>query len=308
MKIFLFVLMIGFFYFTPTAEAVNPNINTQSSDLRSNGTNGNPGFNPCLGGTRSAAGVCSATAATTLLSTANLGSGGTLGLFGKLGPGAVTDNMFGIIEQPSDPDACAVSVQLVGTNRLNCGQSTWLPFFQEITLPATPDGTNSLTTAFTSITTLQADFCANGASDCLVASVQNELAHAAFDFNTTMTWTPIDNVQTTIVGTQSIIQVIGLKDPIGSLASPGAGEERVEIVTSWTGISRATTISPFGLRPLPIVDFTQTFSAPDMAGTGNGFTNISSGTIGPTGGTFGTEWVSGESQSNGDASGTQSFF
>jgi len=303
MKLFLFVLMIGSFYFTTTVEAVDPNINTQSSDLRSNGSDGNPGFNPCLGGTRSAAGVCSATAATTLLSTVNVGSGGTLGLFGKLGPGAVTDNMFGIIEQPSDPATCAQGNQVVGLNRLNCGQQAWETGSQAQIIPT---GTTTLSSAFTTLTDFQADFCANGATDCLVSSVQNDMAHAGFNFSNSFSWTPLDPVNTTVTGTQSIIQVTGLESPIGTFALPGAGEERVEIVTSWTASVSATTGGR--LSPLPVIDFTQKFSAPDMAGSGSGFTNISEGVVDSMGGTFGTEWISGESQSNGDASGTLGFF
>lgn len=127
-----------------------------------------------------------------------------------------------------------------------------------------------------------------------------------FDFSDSMSWTPSNPVNTSVVGMQSIIQVIGLSDPIGSFALPGAGEERVEIVTSWAGTVSATTGGR--LSPLPVIDFTQKFSAPDMAGSGSGFTNISTGVVDSQGGTPGTEFVTGETQSNGDASTLLSFF
>src|SRR5581483_7866358 len=104
----LLLLGGGFVLAATEVQAVDFNINTQLTDLRSNGTNGNPGFNPCVGGSKQTDGSCGGTTsnpasmdfdgtAHALLDKDNLGDSTHVGNFVKAGPGAITDNMFGIV-------------------------------------------------------------------------------------------------------------------------------------------------------------------------------------------------------------------
>lgn len=101
--------------------------NTQLLGQRSNGSDGRPGFNPCGTGTASADGCGGTASANALLNPL------TIDLFGKAGPGALTDNMFGKIERPVNPDRCSAGP--VGTNTLNCGNARFDPDTQGQTIP-----------------------------------------------------------------------------------------------------------------------------------------------------------------------------
>src|SRR5581483_876008 len=103
---------------------------TQSTDLRATAASpAAPGFDPCRGGTagggsgNSASSCTGAGANKPLLDPSNLGDSvsNTAGLFARLGPGAVTDNMFGIIEHPANPLQCGGAGAIAGGNALNCG-------------------------------------------------------------------------------------------------------------------------------------------------------------------------------------------
>lgn len=149
-KITLFVLGIGILAFSVQgayAQALDFFSNTQSLDLRSNGSNGDPGFNPCAGGTTVTSTQCSGApvAARPLLDAVNLGDSGTntAGLFERTGPGAITDNMFGIVERPTNPLVCGglgAGVLAGGVGSLNCGDGKFDPSTQNQTLPTS--GTN----------------------------------------------------------------------------------------------------------------------------------------------------------------------
>lgn len=113
---------------------------TQSADLRASAaTPEAPGFDPCRGGTAGAGGSsCTGAGANKpLLDPINLGdtATNTAGLFAKLGPGAVTDNMFGVVERPANPQQCTTGGGTFGSNLLNCGEGKWDPSFQGQTIP-----------------------------------------------------------------------------------------------------------------------------------------------------------------------------
>lgn len=129
---------------------------TQSDNQRSTATTPTaPGFDPCRGGTATATSCVAPLASSPpLLDPRNLGDNATntAGLFAKLGPGAVTDNMFGIIERPTNPLACGgISVFTGGPGELNCGSTKFDLTSQNQTIPTV--GTN-LTTAMVSNTTI----------------------------------------------------------------------------------------------------------------------------------------------------------
>ena len=66
----------------------------------------------------------------------------TAGLFTILGPGAVTDNMFGIVVHPTQPGRCSAGAGIDATNGtitagdgLNCGDGKYDPTTQGQTIP-----------------------------------------------------------------------------------------------------------------------------------------------------------------------------
>lgn len=143
-KMVLFVLGIGILAFSVQgahAQALDFFSNTQSLDKRSSGSDGSPGFNPCAGGTTISTTECSGAdpGSEPLLDPLNLGNGTTTaGLFQKTGPGAVTDNMFGIVERPANPLACGAQgagVLFNGVGSLNCGDGKFDPTTQDQTIP-----------------------------------------------------------------------------------------------------------------------------------------------------------------------------
>jgi len=127
--------------------------NTQVTDERSDGSNNKPGFNPCVGGTLT---TTSCTGGTGLLT--------NIPTFITLGPGAVTDNMFGRVsgaalgvsdavggtgnEADTAVTRCAPGLgdagfnggALGGLNGLNCGNVRINPATQGQTIPT--DGNN----------------------------------------------------------------------------------------------------------------------------------------------------------------------
>jgi len=274
--------------------AVDPNINTQSTDLRSSGSDGNPGFNPCVGGTRDSNGVCGGSvSAAALLSPANLT------MFTTLGPGAVTDNMFGIIEQPASPGTCGAESSAVGTNTLNCGNARWIPGTQGQTGMT---GDNSLTTTapVNMNTTLSADFCANAGTDCLNSTpVQVAAAHTGFNVINNFSWNQLSTTTAAVVSSQTMEQVTALKSTgVGTFASPGSGDQRVKLTNAFTTTSSNDPTSGGGAT----VNWTSLIEDPDQSGTGTGkFSQSISGSFTYNGsGTFpSVQYPNGQSQTNG---------
>ncbi len=262
----LLTLTVVFLYSITMSWAIDPNISSQSTDLRSNGVNGNPGFNPCLGGVRDANGLFGgAVFSTALLSPANLS------LFSKLGPGSVTDNMFGIIEQPTEPKTCGPiggggSVE-IGQNQLNCGSVFYNPVNQgQIDI----DGKNELMTSapVNWNNTLSADFCATGATDCLDnVSVQKDPAHVGFNVTNNFSWDRTSDSTANVISSQSIEQVTAVKTSgIGSFATPGSGDQSFLITNSFS-MSSTNNKNNVGS---PLVTWSLMIEDPDQSGTGTG--------------------------------------
>jgi hypothetical protein len=164
--LFMAIIVLAFLPQGAFAQSKDFFSNTQSDNQRATATAQTaPGFDPCRGGTTVNSTTCTgAPGGLALLDPSHLGNSATqtAGLFGKLGPGAVTDNMFGIIEHPADPLACgAESAGLLagGVGSLNCGDGKFDPATQGQSIPTaganlatamatnTPIDMNSTTTA-----------------------------------------------------------------------------------------------------------------------------------------------------------------
>ncbi len=266
------------------------NLNTVQTDLRARaGTPDNPGFDPCRDGTRDAGGQCTG-AATGLLRPSNLTSA-----FPALGPGAVTDNMFGRVGDVSaNPTQCAANANpgdAFNANSLNCGNTRLTPTNQGQTLPTAPlsgaTAINTLTgTGFTANTNLFGDFCANGATDCDPDGaggplLQTTAAHTGFDMINNFTWTPTSASAATVVLVQQVKQVTALTTPVGTLGVPGNGDQLLLINTN-NGLGNTSTASSSsvdGTFANPTISWTQTISDPDMSGVGVPFTQTISGSF-----------------------------
>jgi hypothetical protein len=273
------------------AQAVDYNLNTQMIDLRSTGSTGNPsdlnpGFNPCVGGTRDATGTC--VGGTGLLQASNLNN-----LFPSLGPGAVTDNMFGLITDATISSCADGSVVLTDpaglVSGLNCGDLHFDPTTQGVVIPAANNPAspvNDLTAEFTTNTPFTANFCADGATDCVPSGgTQLTAAHVAFELTNTFTWNPTSTNTATVTGAQTMHQVtalnttppntIGGPTPPGSTVPPaGTGDQEVNLTVSFTNTSNAG-----GGFTNPTVQWTSLIKDPDMSGSGPGFTQNISGSF-----------------------------
>lgn len=156
--------------------------NVIQTELRSFGGDDLPGFNPCGTGGKVATGGLSCDDAVAgvpaandgLLSGTNVldttGATDAPGLFALLGPGAVTDNMFGKVLKPSSPGVCgpdgSIGTDTVdvapGTGVLNCGNVRFDPTTQGQTLPTRG---NILTSVMSTNTPVDLPFLAGLAAD-----------------------------------------------------------------------------------------------------------------------------------------------
>lgn len=299
-KILILVVSVSFFYGLPVSWAIDPNINTASTGLRSNGADGNPGFNPCLGGTNTN-GVCGgAVNAAALLSSANLN------LFSKLGPGAVTDNMFGIVRQPLSPGTCgaqgANATSEASSTKLNCGNVFFNPTNQGQTGLA---GLNELAAATAPLawnTSLSADFCANAGTDC-VAGTQVVAAHTGFNVMNNFSWDRVGTTSANVVSAQTIEQTTALKTTgIGTCCgsiNAGTGDQWFKLTSAFTVVSNNSEQFT-GVQPT--IAWTMNIQDPDQSGTGSGkFSQSISGSFVRNSGTFApVQYPDGQSQSNQD--------
>ncbi len=302
--VLILTVTVGFFYALPMSWAqVNPLINTASTDLRSNGSDGNPGFNPCVGGTN-ISGVCGgAVSASALLSSANLT------LFSKLGPGAVTDNMFGIIRQPVSPGTCgaqgANGTSEASSTKLNCGDVFFNPANQGQTGLA---GNNELVTTapLNWNTSLSADFCANAGSDC-VDGTQVVAAHAGFNVVNNFSWDMLTTTTAAVVSSQTVEQTTALKTTgIGTCCgstNAGAGDQWFRVTSAFSVTSNNS--DQFTLAQ-PTITWTMNIEDPDQSGAGSGkFSQSISGSFVRNTGSFApVQYPDGQSQSNQDTSAT----
>lgn len=276
------------------AQAVDFNMNTQLTDLRSDGSNNNPGFNPCRGGTRSSAGVCGGALTLDNNAQALLDPDNLQTVFPSLGPGAVTDNMFGIVSG-SDASGTPIPVTACGkvTNStlagLNCGDLRFDPASQgQSTLTSaantlvTPAGGLDMNTQFV------ADFCpgpAGAPTDCSDGAstpAQVIAAHAGFNITNNFNFKVINGTTSAVTGSDNVRQVTAVKTTgIGTQASPGTGDQVFVANTSWA----TTTTNPSSNNPATspsslTVSWTQNISDPDQSGTGSGsFTQDISGSF-----------------------------
>lgn len=278
------------------AQAVDFNMNTQLTDLRSDGSNNNPGFNPCRGGTRSSAGVCGGAltldnSAQALLDPDNLQT-----VFPSLGPGAVTDNMFGIVSgsdssgTPIPVSACGKVTSPSSLSGLNCGDLRFDPAsqgqdFTSLTGPntlVTPAGGLNMNTQFV------ADFCPGpgpAVTDCSDGGgtpAQVIAAHAGFNITNNFNFSRISGTASAVTGSDNIRQVTAVKTTgIGTQASPGTGDQVFVANTSWaTDSTNPSSNSPSTSPSSLTVSWTQNISDPDQSGTGSGsFTQNISGSF-----------------------------
>lgn len=279
MKIFLGVLVLavvaGLVPQTVLAQTADFNINTQVVDLRSSGSNGpdalNPGFDPCAGGTRSSAGVCEGTAIG-LLKPTNLTA-----LFPTLGTGAVTDNMFGRIAVNSSPNCTSFDSAGSGFQAgLNCGDLRSTPDSQGQSIPETLDTAgspiNTLSDIFSTDNAFTGDFCNGSTNNCGTAGA----AHAGFDITNTFSWTPTGASSASASVSQIVRQVTALNpsDTIGTIGTPGDGDQLFQVATSWTNTTNANgTFDP------PVISWSQIIQDPNQSGLGPAFSVNVSGTF-----------------------------
>lgn len=289
------LLLGGVLIFAGTeAQAVDFNMNTQLTDLRSDGTNNNPGFNPCRGGTRQADGTCGGalvldSSANALLDPDNLST-----IFPSLGPGAVTDNMFGII---SGQDASATPIPVTACGKvtnaslagLNCGDLRFDPNSQ---------GQTTLTTAANTLVTpvaglnmnsqFIADFCPGpgpAVTDCSDGGgtpAQKIAAHTGFNITNNFNFKVLGGTTSEVTASESMRQVTAVKTTgIGTQAAPGTGDQLVVISANWaTTPANPSSNNPASSPNNLTVNWTQNISDPDQSGTGSGsFTQNISGSF-----------------------------
>jgi hypothetical protein len=265
--------------------------NTQSVDQRAAGgtsTTDAPGFNPCPGGTNNG-GICEGSNG--LLATSNLDT-----LFPSLGPGAITDNMFGIIAgvQPgaatTNNFSCAgngtgtatggtitISTGVLLNAGLNCGDLHFNPGSQGQSLPApTTPNTNDLQNQFVSNTNFNLD---SGADS----------THVIFNLQNQFTWTPANTANTLANGSavQSMHQQTALR----------AGTDGLQDVTITSNFTGSVSDANGVLQTNPVVTWTSSISDPDMSGSGEGFTQNIGGTFNYNASIFPvTQYPSGQTQ------------
>jgi len=266
------------------AQAVNFNMNTQLTDLRSDGSNNNPGFNPCRGGTRQSDGTCGGALVVDSSAAALLDPDNLTTIFPSLGPGAVTDNMFGIV---SGQDASATPIPVTACGKvtnaslagLNCGDLRFNPSTQ---------GQSTLTTDSNTLVTpvaglnmnsqFVADFCpgpAGAPTDCSDGGgtpAQKIAAHTGFNVTNNFNFKVLTGTTSEVTASQSMRQVTAVKTTgIGTQAAPGTGDQLVVISANWaTAPANPSSNNPASNPANLTVSWTQNISDPDQSGTGSG--------------------------------------
>lgn len=246
-KMAQFVLSIGILAFSVQgvyAQALDFFSNTQSLDLRSSGSDGAPGFNPCAGGTTVNSTTCTGApgGSEPLLDPLNLGNGSTTaGLFERTGPGAVTDNMFGIVERPANPLTCGAQgagVLAGGVGSLNCGDGKFDPSTQNQTIPTS--GT-PLTGAMAVNTPIDMTSC--GAGSTMGACANNASLHRS-QVEDAFVWNPTGSTVNLPVNTANMPTIIAAPAAetcaAGSTANPAVCGQASMIET--TALGTATTV------------------------------------------------------------------
>lgn len=268
--------------------------NVVQTELRTAGAgDGLPGFNPCgTGGTVATGGLSCADAVVGtpaagdgLLSGTNvLDSTGAVdapGLFAKLGPGAVTDNMFGLVLKPLDPTRCGADGSsistLVSPGELNCGNVRFDPMTQGQIIPNRGD---LLTSVLSSNTTVDVPPLVVGVSSLTdhTSQMQN-----AFVWNpltssvllpTGQTCAPRDG-QARVCSFQSL-------DDVTTLGTGGKAAS-VSLVSSWTTgqneLVTAGVLSSSMTNAQPAITWSSVINQAEMGGTGGDFEISTSGSF-----------------------------
>lgn len=250
-KITLFFLGIGILALSVQgayAQALDFFSNTQSLDLRSSGSNGAPGFNPCAGGVNPTSTSCTGApgGSEPLLDALNLGNSGTntAGLFERTGPGAVTDNMFGIVERPASPLTCGTQGAGVldgGVGSLNCGDGKFDPSTQNQTIPTS--GTN-LTGAMAVNTPIDMTSC--GAGTTMGACANNASLHRS-QVEDAFVWNPTGSTVNLPVNTANMPTIIAAPAAktcaAGSTANPAVCGQASMIETTALGTTTTVVVS-----------------------------------------------------------------
>jgi hypothetical protein len=289
------------------AQPVNFNMNTQLVDLRSNGSDNNPGFHPCKGGTRQPDGTCGGALVLDSSALALLDPDNLIGTFPTLGPGAVTDNMFGIVAG-TDPgpdnilgNADDIGVEACGkTNTiivgLNCGNLRFDPNSQgQLTLTTDPNTLVTPAAGLNMNSQFIADFCpgpgpaVTDCSDGEATPAQKIAAHTGFNITNNFNFKFLTGTTSEVTASQNMRQVtavkttgIGIQDDPPGPAGPGTGDQVVVITASWA----TTPANPSSNNPATnpnnlTVSWTQFISDPDQSGTGSGsFTQNIAGSFG----------------------------
>lgn len=253
-KTALLVLGIGILAFSTQGAYAQSNdffSSTQSLDKRSNGTTGAPGFDPCAGGTTVTSTQCSGApaGAKPLLDALNLGDTGTntAGLFEKTGPGAITDNMFGIVERPANPLQCGgqgAGILWSGVGSLNCGDGKFDPATQNQTIPTV--GTN-LTGAMAVNSPIDMTSCAAGSTltACTVPTISSSLHRTQVE--DAFVWNPTGSTIALPVNTANMPTIIAAPAAktcaAGSAANPAVCGQSSMIETTALGTSTTVVVS-----------------------------------------------------------------
>lgn len=196
--------------------------------------------------------------------------------FNRTGPGAITDNMFGIISS-SDPGPdtvlgtgddittarCGRTAGSIANNLagLNCGDIRFDPTSQGMSIPS---GGNSLQ-PFTSSFPTEGDFCALGGTDCLSAGSQLTDPHMGYLADNVFHWAPCGSVTGgppappgCTTSSQKERQVVNyISGGSGTLDAPGHGDQLMHITSAW----QTNNSSPTGFDA-PKVDWTQYVYSP----------------------------------------------
>jgi hypothetical protein len=250
---------------------------TNRKDLRGGNS---PGFDPCAGGNREAGGACGGPA-TGLLKPANLSD-----LFPSLGPGAITHNMWGIINNRDaegrvintavcqlleEPPFVLANGMIAG---LNCGNLLSDPTVQGQTIPG---GENTLNSPFGSNVPMEGDFSPESG------------AHMGILFSNAFAWDPGGGnarcpdapagpaaPAAVLCSQQGIEQVTALASGgIGTFAQPGLHDQHVRFTTSWTTEGNTATLTPEGntvtVFKSPLIRWRQTIWNPPAVGDGEAF-------------------------------------
>jgi len=187
--------------------------------------------------------------------------GETRPFFSQLGPGAITDNMFGVISKihpgvdttptitaDDDPTICGllpgdvniglgVTPDSVGSNgsSLNCGDLRFDPASQGQTIPAFPlPPPNNITSASGDVTFIN-DF--NPSTD----------DHIGFNLTNNLVFNPTQTSNTQQMRQVTALTAGGTAATVGSPgteAAPGTGDQVVEIDTSWPLTTQSSTSTP----------------------------------------------------------------